>query len=126
MTELLYGIYPYAVENGIKADEFWQMTFDEIMIHITATIKHHRTMLKERAVMDHKTAELMAFAVNDPSKMPSVEKHYSFMDDNAQRQPDTLNNEPDRTEPEEWQSDQAILLQQAMSVRATNERKKNE
>ncbi|QVQ49880.1 hypothetical protein KIK01_00875 [Latilactobacillus sakei subsp. sakei] len=100
------------------------MTFDEIMIHITATIKHHRTMLKERAVMDHKTAELMAFAVNDPSKMPSVEKHYSFMDDNAERQPVTLNNEPDQTEPEEWQSDQALLVQQAMAVRATNERKK--
>ena len=81
-------------------------------------------MLKERAVMDHKTAELMAFAVNDPSKMPSVEKHYSFMDDNAECQPDTLNNEPDRNEPEEWQSDQALLVQQAMAVRATNERKK--
>ncbi|WP_241823421.1 hypothetical protein [Latilactobacillus sakei] len=76
--------------------------------------------------MDHKTAELMAFAVNDPSKMPSVEKHYGFMDDNAERQSVALNKEPDQTEPEEWQSDQALLVQQAMAVRATNERKKSE
>lgn len=102
------------------------MTFDEIMVHITATINHHRMILKERAVMDHKTAELMAFAVNDPSKMPSVEKHYGFMDDSSESKPVTLNKEPDQIEPEEWQSDQALLVQQAMAVRATNERKKNE
>ena len=122
----MYGIYPYAVENGIKSDDFWKMTFDEIMVHITATIKHHRKVLKERAVMDHKTAELMAFAVNDPSNMPSVEKHYGFMDDSDENKPTIINNEPDQLEPEDWQNDQAILLQQAMSVKAVNARKNKE
>jgi hypothetical protein len=95
------------------------MPYLQIISQIKANRYQHEEQLREQAIMDHTQATLMAFAMNDPQKMPSVAKAYPFLDkfqEGDQSQP--------KQEPvAEWQNDQAMLIQQAMVVKATLQRK---
>ncbi|WP_244660752.1 hypothetical protein [Lactobacillus nasalidis] len=55
------------------------MDFNEIMVQVGANKKREQEELKKRAYMDHELAQLIAYAFNDPNKMPSVEKAYPFI-----------------------------------------------
>jgi hypothetical protein len=95
------------------------MTYQEIVAQIKANRHQHAEELREQAVMDHTQAALMAYALNDPQHMPSLQKAYPFID----KVETTDTREPSQPQPE-WQNDQAMLIQQAMAVKATLERKK--
>lgn len=114
-----------AIDAGIPADRYEDMTYLEIVAQIKANRKQHLEQLREQAVMDHTQASLMAFALNDPQKMPSVSKAYPFIADDIQttRQDSSAPSMQPKPQPA-WQDDQAMLLQQAMIVKATIERKK--
>lgn len=75
---MLYSIEPVAIEWGIPAVEFWELTFNEIMMQIGANKKVHEREMREKAVFDYNQAQLLKFAFNDPSKMPKFEEAYSF------------------------------------------------
>jgi hypothetical protein len=114
-----------AIDSGIPANRYDDMTYLEIVAQIKANRKQHLEQLREQAVMDHTQASLMAFALNDPQKMPSVAKAYPFITDDIQtaRQDSSAPSMQPKPQPA-WQNDQAMLLQQAMIVKATIERKK--
>ncbi|MFT8324782.1 hypothetical protein [Oenococcus sicerae] len=90
------------------------MNFEEIMVQALANNKNRLQDMKSRALMDHKQAELMAFALNDPSKMPTAEESYPFL----KEQPKAAETIPD------WKKDQLLLMQQSQRVKQVNKLKK--
>ena len=97
-----------AVQSGIDADHFWELDFGEIMVQIIANNRSRMEDMRMRAMMDHKQAEMMAYAFNDPSKMPKVEEAYPFVKSTAPKQVEPV---------PEWQADQAELMQQAQKIK---------
>ena len=93
------------------------MDFGEIMTQISANEKRRLEDLRAKAYMDHRLSEMMAFAFNDPAKMPKVEEAYPFVKDNLDQTNERSEDEPD------WKQDQAILMQQAKRIKQFNKDK---
>ncbi len=51
----------------------------EIMTQIKANEERRLSEWKAKAYMDHRLSELVAYAVNDPAKMPKIEEAYPFV-----------------------------------------------
>ena len=81
------------------------MDFGEIMTQISANEKRRLEDLRAKAYMDHRLSEMMAFAFNDPAKMPKVEEAYPFVKDNLDQTNKISEEEPD------WKKDQVIFMQ---------------
>lgn len=99
---------------GIDAEEYWAMNFEEIMVQILANRKSKMDALKVRATMDHQLANLMAYAMNDPSKMPKLEEAYPFLKDENQ------NSQVEQVP--EWKINQMKMMARAKQIK--NNRKK--
>ncbi|PAY53508.1 hypothetical protein [Ligilactobacillus salivarius] len=110
---MLEDIYPIAVQAGIRADEYWYMTLDEIMMQTMANTKRQQEEIVTRARMDHELAQLMAYALNEPSKMPSPEEAYPFLRDF----------EPKEEPVPDWKKDQMELMLQAQKIKHARENK---
>lgn len=100
-------MYPEAVSAGVDATEFWNMDFNEIMVQVGANRKREREELKKRAYMDHELAQLIAYAFNDPNKMPSVEKAYPFIKED----------QPQEEQVPDWVKMKQSLMQQAERIK---------
>lgn len=85
------------------------------MAQITANRKRELINLRAKAYMDHRLSELVAFAVNDPAKMPKLEEAYPFVKDESIGQ-----FEQEHEEQPDWKKDQAILMQQAQRIKQFN------
>ncbi|WP_260213045.1 hypothetical protein [Lactiplantibacillus pentosus] len=109
----MLAIYPLAVRSGIDSDHFWELDFGELMVQIIANNRNRMDDMRMRAMMDHKQAEMMAFALNDPSKMPSVEEAYPFIKTATKSV----------AEPE-WKQDQLLLMQQSQKIKTARKFKK--
>lgn len=109
---MLEDMYQPAVNAGIDADEYWHMTIREIIVQSKANRQRHMDALRERAVMDHKLSELMAYAVNEPNKMPGVDKMYGFLEEKQGQ------SEQPQAELPEWKKDQLAFMKQAEKIRA--------
>lgn len=101
------------MQSGIDSDHFWELDFGELMVQVIANNRNRIDDMRMRAVMDHKQAEMMAFALNDPSKMPSVEEAYPFIK--------TVTKSV--AEPE-WKQDQLLLMQQSQKIKTARKFKK--
>ena len=93
------------------------MDFGEIMTQISANEKRRLEDLRAKAYMDHRLSEMMAFAFNDPAKMPKVEEAYPFVKDNLDQTNERSEEEPD------WKIDQIIFMQQAQKIKQFNKDK---
>ena len=71
------------------------MDFGEIMTQISANEKRRLEDLRAKAYMDHRLSEMMAFAFNDPAKMPKVEEAYPFVKDNLDQTNKISKEEPE-------------------------------
>lgn len=111
-------MYPIALDSGIRSDQYWNMTFQEIMYQILAYRKHERDQLTQRAYMDHRLAELIAYAFNDPQKMPKALDAYPFLKETQQGQAEIESQERQR-----MTNDQMLLMQQANLIKETRKRK---
>lgn len=110
-------MYPLAVRAGVGADDYWDMTLKEVVIQVEANRLRHMDALRERGIMDHKLSELIAFAMNEPNKMPSIQKMYGFLnyDDPTEAQP--------KEAVPEWQQDRLEFMKQAEAIRAARNAK---
>ncbi|AHB80339.1 hypothetical protein ACFIUX_07690 [Oenococcus oeni] len=84
------------------------MNFEEIMVQTLANNQNKVQQMRMQAIMDHKQSELMAYALNDPSKMPKAEEAYPFLKQFEKVQDKV----PD------WKKDQLLLMQQAQRIKA--------
>lgn len=110
---------PIAIDYGILATDYWMMTFGEIMTQVESNKRKRETELKEKAMFDYKAAQLNMYAFNDPSKMPTAEKHYPYLVNKKVKEI-----EQEAPGADDWQSDKALMMQQAMQIKATRERRK--
>lgn len=109
---------PMALRAGISVERYWSMNLNEILAQSKANQQRKYDELKERAIMDHKLSELMAYAVNEPNKMPDVEKMYGI-------DPEATDPEPKQSEEiPDWKKDQIEFMKQAEAIRATRNAKK--
>lgn len=76
------------------------------MVQTEANVQREKEQLTARAYMDHQLASLIAYAFNDPTKMPRVEEAYPFVNDGQEKE-----------EIPEWKKDQLILMQQAEMIK---------
>lgn len=90
----------------------------EIMTQIKANEERRLSEWKAKAYMDHRLSELVAYAVNDPAKMPKIEEAYPFVQDDVDQITQVSPEESD------WKKDQALFMQQAQRIRQFNEDKK--
>ncbi|AVK62478.1 hypothetical protein C5Z25_01530 [Lactobacillus sp. CBA3605] len=105
-----------AVQSGIDSDHYWELNFNELMVQIIANNRNHMLDMRTRALMDHKQSEMMAFALNDPSKMPKLEEAYPFLKDSSPT--------PKPVEQvQEWQQDQLEFITQANKIKAARQAK---
>lgn len=112
-----------SIEWGISSDEYWSMTFNEIMTQNQANKTKHERELREKAMFDYKQSQLMMYAFNDPSKMPDLEKMYPFLSDEKEIE------QAEKIKPKEIQAydadaDAAIFLAAAQGARRYNEQNK--
>ena len=111
---MLRAIYPIAVQSGIDAEQFWEMNFEEIMVQTMANNRNKIQEMRTKAIMDHRQAEMMAFALNDPSKMPKVEEAYPFVNETKTQQTEQV---------PQWEKDRALLMQQAQKIKMARQAK---
>lgn len=114
---MLMGMYEPALEIGISANDFWDMTFEEIMLEVNARQRIKKNSLRERATFDYNMAQMMVYAVNDPKKMPKIDELYPFMKDEVVEQPKAVKRV------DEANQDQAVFMQMAKAIKDTRERK---
>ena len=110
-------MYPLAVEDGIASNEYWMLTFDEILVQIEANQKIEERKAKERMAYDYKMAQLFAYSVNDPKNMPTPETFYPMLkepeEEMTQEEKDYL----------EMKKDQDYMMAIAEQIKATRNRK---
>lgn len=94
-------MFPFAIEAGIDAREFWYYTIPEI----NAAIKGYQKRLATQAAMDHKLADLIGSSVSrlmsKGAKFPSLADAY----------PGLI--EPERPKTQNWQVAKERLLRYA-------------
>lgn len=115
-------MYPQAVEAGIPATEYWQMTLEEIMTQVAANKKNKETELRERAMFDYSQQRLAVFAFNDPKKFPKFEEAYPFLNQIKDAVEEAKTEE--QLKQEAMSREQEIFLAQAEAIKATRERRK--
>lgn len=122
-SELLEEIYPKAVELGIPSTQFWSMTFEELMVQVRANVNVKTHEARDTANHNYILANLLAYSVNEPSKIPKAENVYPILkEENTQITSD--NNVAIKEEPiPQWKIDQINLMEQARRIKATRERK---
>lgn len=108
-------MYPKAVEMGIPATEYWNMTLDEIIVQVEANKKMMERERKERAMFDYVSQRLASFAFNDPSKMPKFDEAYSFLDPKEEQETEDM---------PEWEKEKLMFMKQSEIIRQTLERRK--
>lgn len=69
-------LYPVALECGVDAVFYWDMTFKEITAAIKAKQKINKNELKQQAELLHSIATLVGIAVNAPKKFPPFNKAF--------------------------------------------------
>lgn len=107
-------MYPKAVEMGIPATEYWNMTLDEIIVQVEANKKMMERERKERAMFDYVSQRLASFAFNDPSKMPKFDEAYGFLEPNETNQK--------AEEIPDWKKEQILMQQQIAIIKHTLEK----
>ena len=107
-----------ALEWGVQANQFWDMTFEEIIDQVEANKKRHELDMRTRAMFDYNSAQLNAYAFNDPNKMPKAHEIYPFLDEERKQ----VSNRYEDTEEFNQDYDQQLLIQQLLGV--TNHLKK--
>ncbi|MDN7144447.1 hypothetical protein QS460_00755 [Liquorilactobacillus mali] len=91
------------------------MSLEEIMVQILANRKNRMNELKVRATMDHQLASLMAYAMNDPSKMPKLEEAYPFL-----KEQQVQNNQVEHVP--EWKINQMKMMARAKQIKNNREK----
>lgn len=82
------------------------------MVQTEANVQREKEQLTARAYMDHQLASLIAYAFNDPSKMPRVEEAYPFVNQGQDQAAEEM---------PEWKKDQLILMQQAEMIKRSRQ-----
>lgn len=111
-------MYPRAVEAGIDADKYWSMTYEEIIIQAEANVAQKKQELEQQAMLDYKAAQLNAYALNEPKKMPKFEEHYPFTQSSTQ--------ESETTQQQDWRVNKARMMEYTEMIKQTRKRKKQE
>jgi hypothetical protein len=74
-------MYPLAVQAGINAKEYWELTYDELVTQLQG-IKHQKEEeAKHDASLDYNLAHLIAYAFHQPDNMPDFDTFYQFEED---------------------------------------------
>lgn len=110
---MLEDMEPIAIEWGVPADKFWEMSYDEIVKQVEANKKRYEVELKNRAMFDYNSAQLNAYAFNSPEKMPKAETIFPFLADNFDPE---VENVPVSEQPYIQENDQAILMRALLGV----------
>ena len=111
-------MYSKAVENGIAADKYYSMTYGEIIVQAEANAAIKKRELEEQAFLDYKAAQLNAYALNDPKKMPKFNEHYNF---NQQTEVDETGSH--KPKQQDWQVMKARMMEASMMIKQTRAKK---
>lgn len=120
---MLEDLYPQAVEAGIASTDFWSMTLDEIMVQVEANKKRHENSLREQAMFDYSQQRMAIYAFNDPKNFPKFEDAYPFLNKIEKEVKKAISEEQGHQA--KMLKDQEIMMQNAMAIKATRERKNN-
>jgi len=103
---------PIALQVGISAYGFWEMTYGEIVMTIEAFKENERLRIREIAGFNYQLANLIGLSVarimDKDAEYPTIQKAF----------PNIFNELADREEPQEedWQVTKAKMLQYAEAV----------
>lgn len=121
MSELLYEMEPLALENGIPKNDFWEMTLIEVLSRVELHQEKKRQNMTEQAQMDYKMAQLMAYAMNEPGKMPSFEEMYPFVS----QQKENIVSEEEKAQ-QEMRKEQQYMMMMARAFAAKRAKENNQ
>ncbi|SKA15787.1 hypothetical protein SAMN02745116_02620 [Pilibacter termitis] len=77
---MLEEMYADAVKLGINSVNYWDYTWEELMLELESLRFQQETKLKEHALFDYRLAQLISFAVNDPKNIPTKEEAYPILE----------------------------------------------
>lgn len=69
-------MFPVALSCGIRASEYWELTYLEIMETIYAYREQEKLELQKIATMDHRLSQLIAIGFNSPKDLPNIYDAY--------------------------------------------------
>lgn len=76
---------PTALEIGISVNEYWDLTYGEILLYIDTYNQKQITEMKHQALMDYKLAELIGCAFG--GKFPTLYETYpSLFEEEAKQE----------------------------------------
>jgi len=109
---------PIALQVGISAYGYWEMTYGEIVDTIDAYKENDRLRIREIASFNYQQANLIGMSVarimSDKAKFPSLKEAF----------PNIFNDLEDKVEPvQDWQIAKARLMEYAES---NNKKKRGE
>lgn len=69
-------LYLPAIENGVDAVAFWDMTYKEIIAAIEGNQRRVKSEFQIQATLIYRLGNLVGCAVNDPAKYPTIHKAF--------------------------------------------------
>ncbi|MBD9846476.1 hypothetical protein IHP33_12170 [Enterococcus faecalis] len=112
-------MYPKAVEAGIAAERFWGLSYEELIIQVRANAKIHQRELEEQAMLTYKQAQLNAYGMNEPKKMPKFQQIFPFVQVSSEIDGQE---ETSIVKQQDWRVMKARMQEQAEMIKATRRR----
>lgn len=116
---MLEDMYPKAVEAGIAAERFWGLSYEELIIQVRANAKIHQRELEEQAMLTYKQAQLNAYGMNEPKKMPKFQQIFPFVQVSSEIDGQE---ETSILKQQDWRVMKARMQEQAEMIKATRGR----
>ncbi|WP_225589890.1 hypothetical protein [Enterococcus faecalis] len=116
---MLEDMYPKAVEAGIAAERFWGLSYEELIIQVRANAKIHQRELEEQAMLTYKQAQLNAYGMNEPKKMPKFQQIFPFVQVSSEIDGQE---ETSIVKQQDWRVMKARMQEQAEMIKATRRR----
>lgn len=116
---MLEDMYPKAVEAGIAAERFWGLSYEELIIQVRANAKIHQRELEEQAMLTYKQAQLNAYGMNEPKKMPKFQQIFPFVQVSSEIDGQE---ETSILKQQDWRVMKARMQEQAEIIKATRRR----
>lgn len=114
LTELFEQLYPIAVENGVDAVFYWEMTYGEIIAAIEGNQRRVKQEIQIQASLLYKLGDLLRFSFNEPNKYPTLQEAFPKLFDDTE----AINQKPKQ---QDWR-----IMKERISAYARYKRKRGE
>lgn len=92
MYDVFHRLLKEAIKCGLGIMEFWDLTYEEIVLYINTYAEQEKEKLKERALLDYKLADLIGISagrlLDSKVEFPQIHTAYPSLFSPVESEPD--------------------------------------